>query len=90
MTTRYDSRRGLLTPAQMRVLLVFCSGDHTLPEAARMLGMAEKTVKTHLTGIHRKMGVRSRAGMVAEAYQRGVAVGRFGWNDEKAPPAPKG
>lgn len=61
-----------LTGAQIRVLAVFCSGDRTLFEAAAHLGMAEKTVKVHLGAIYRKLGVRSRAGMVAEAYQRGL------------------
>jgi len=61
-----------LTPVQIRVLQVFCSGDVTVREAAALLGMAEKTVKVHLSAIYLKLRVRSRAGMIAEAYQRGL------------------
>lgn len=76
-----------LTPTQIRVLYVFCSGDLTLPEAAALLGMAQKTVKIHLAAIYRKLRVRSRAGMVAEAFQRGLVHVP---QTQKKPPRPEG
>jgi len=41
-------------------------------EIARVLFISEATVKTHLTHLYGKLGVKDRAAAVATAYQRGI------------------
>ncbi|MCG7204994.1 response regulator [Streptomyces arenae] len=41
-------------------------------EIARELFISEATVKTHLTHLYAKLGVKDRAAAVATAYQRGI------------------
>jgi DNA-binding CsgD family transcriptional regulator len=48
------------TPRQREVIVEMCKGKAN-KEIARELGMAEATVKLHLTEIFRTMGVSSRA-----------------------------
>lgn len=58
----------VLTPAQIRVFDRLVQGDSNL-EIARATGIAEKTVKTHVTAIFRKFGCESRARVIARHYQ---------------------
>ena len=51
---------GELTPAEQRVAALVAEG-HTNREVAAMLFVAERTVEFHLSGIYRKLGIRSRA-----------------------------
>lgn len=48
-----------LTPAETKVATVVASG-YTNEETADQLGIASKTVESHLRVIFRKLGVRSR------------------------------
>jgi len=48
-----------LTPRQREVLAEVCKG-HSNKEIARTLGLAEATVKLHLTEIFKALGVRTR------------------------------
>ena len=48
-----------LTPAETKVATVVASG-YTNEETAERLGIASKTVESHLRVIFRKLGVRSR------------------------------
>ncbi|MFI0738423.1 helix-turn-helix transcriptional regulator [Streptomyces sp. NPDC021100] len=48
-----------LTPREREVLSVLPSGEGNVA-IARRLGIAERTVKAHLTSITRKLGLRSR------------------------------
>jgi DNA-binding NarL/FixJ family response regulator len=41
-------------------------------EIARVLFISEATVKTHLTHLYAKLGVKDRAAAVAVAYDRGI------------------
>jgi len=60
-----------LTEREMMVLTAVARGERS-KEIARRLGVAERTVKAHLTNIYNKLGVDSRAAAVATAIQRGI------------------
>ncbi|WP_371530921.1 helix-turn-helix transcriptional regulator [Streptomyces sp. NBC_01283] len=49
----------VLTPRELEVFGVLPDGEGNR-ELARRLGIAERTVKAHLTSITRKLGLRSR------------------------------
>ncbi|MFI9585847.1 helix-turn-helix transcriptional regulator [Streptomyces sp. NPDC052236] len=49
----------VLTPRELEVFSVLPDGEGNR-ELARRLGIAERTVKAHLTSITRKLGLRSR------------------------------
>jgi DNA-binding CsgD family transcriptional regulator len=61
-----------LSPQQQRTVEIFCTQDVTIPEAARLLGVQTGTMKSLLLVIYQKLGVKSRSGMVAEAFRRGI------------------
>ena len=44
----------------------------TVPEIARELGISTNTLKTHLKGLYRKLGVTSRGEAVVVARELGV------------------
>ena len=52
-----------LTPAESRVALWLAEGK-TVPAIARDSGRAERSVRTHVKRIHRKLGVSRRAQLV--------------------------
>lgn len=60
-----------LTPTQMKVLRCVHSGLLN-KQIAYELGMAEATVKVHMTALMRKLNVRNRT-------QVAVAAGSLGW-----------
>ena len=60
-----------LTPTQMKVLRCVHSGLLN-KQIAYELGMAEATVKVHMTALMRKLNVRNRT-------QVAIAAGHFGW-----------
>ncbi len=45
----------------------------TLPETARVLGIGEQTVASHVKAIYRKLDISSRAEAALEARRRGLA-----------------
>ncbi|MFE5741696.1 helix-turn-helix domain-containing protein [Streptomyces celluloflavus] len=49
----------MLTPRELEVFSVLPDGEGNR-ELAHRLGIAERTVKAHLTSITRKLGLRSR------------------------------
>lgn len=61
-----------LTPTQMQVLRCVRSGLLN-KQIAYELGMAEATVKVHMTALMRKLNVRNRT-------QAAIAAGQFGWS----------
>ncbi len=69
--TEQDRYEGLLTRRQQEVLTLMCQG---LPnkKIARQLGMAEGTVKIHVTAILRALEVDSRTQAVVVASQMGL------------------
>lgn len=53
------AERLLLTHQQRRVLVLLCQG-RTNKQIAESLGLKEPTVKTHVSGVLRRLGVKSR------------------------------
>jgi DNA-binding NarL/FixJ family response regulator len=60
-----------LTTRERDVLNRIATGM-TVIEVAEALGVSENTVKTHLKGVYRKLGVRTRAGVITAARDRGL------------------
>lgn len=60
---------GELTKRQQEVLALLCWG-FTTRAIARSLGLAEHTVKAHLTEVYKRLGVANRTGAVVAALTR--------------------
>ncbi len=58
--------------AREREVLALVAKGTSNREIARVLFISEATVKTHLTHLYTKLGVKDRAAAVATAYQRGI------------------
>ncbi|MEU4086995.1 response regulator transcription factor [Streptomyces aureus] len=58
--------------AREREVLVLVARGTSNREIARELFISEATVKTHLTHVYAKLGVKDRAAAVATAYERGI------------------
>ena len=67
------------TSRQMDVVVEMCKGKSN-KEIARTLGMAESTVKLHLTEVFRELGVHSRTQAIIKASGLPITI------DEPAPP----
>ncbi len=61
-----------LLSAREREVLIEISLGHSNKVIARKLGLSEPTVKFHVQNIFRKLDVRKRTTVVAEAHKRGV------------------
>ncbi len=62
-----------LTPREADVLRLVCRGA-TNAEIAGALRMGERTVKSHVSAVLAKLGVRDRAAAIVAAYDAGVQV----------------
>ncbi|WP_084523617.1 LuxR C-terminal-related transcriptional regulator [Nocardia inohanensis] len=60
-----------LTPREHQVLLLMAEA-HTNPEIAAALGVGEQTVKTHVSNVLAKLGVRDRVQAVVYAHTRRI------------------
>jgi len=60
-----------LTKRERQVLRLVADG-HTSPEVAAQLGISEATVRSHVEHMRNKLGVATRAGLVARAFRLGV------------------
>jgi two-component system response regulator NreC len=60
-----------LTPRETEVLRLIALG-HTSVEIARKLHLSPRTIETHRTRIHRKLGLATRAELVHYALGRGL------------------
>ena len=58
-----------LTPRELAVLRLLSFG-HQMAETAKLLGLGEETVRSHLKKAQTKLGVRSRTQAVAQAIRR--------------------
>jgi DNA-binding CsgD family transcriptional regulator len=59
-----------LTPAELAVLQCMAD-DCDSREGAKLLGMAPNTYRTHAQSLHRRLGVKTNAGVVAIGFRRG-------------------
>lgn len=64
----------LLTPRELEVLVAMHEGL-TTEQIAHRLCVSDSTVKTHLAGIYRKLGVHNRVCASREAERRGIVPG---------------
>ncbi|MFE0136066.1 helix-turn-helix transcriptional regulator [Streptomyces sp. NPDC059037] len=72
-----------LTPREREVLSVLPAGEGNRALASR-LGIAERTVKAHLTSITRKLGLRSRTEAVLVSLQWADDLRQCGASTDKA------
>ena len=67
---RMDPERGpVLTAREREALALLCAGRSNA-QIGWELGIAEKTVRNHLSGLYRKLGVRSRAEAIVRVVGR--------------------
>ncbi len=59
-----------LTPRELEVLQAIAEGQET-PAIARALGVSPATIRTHVQHMRQKLGVATRAGLVARAFRLG-------------------
>ncbi|MFO0834024.1 MAG: helix-turn-helix transcriptional regulator [Phycisphaerales bacterium] len=62
-------RRQWLSPLEYRVMEMLSTG-HDVPSIARKLARSRHTIHDHVKSLHRKMGINSRAELVARALGR--------------------
>ena len=66
---RDPDRESLLTAREREVLALLCAGRSNA-QIGWALGVAEKTVRNHASGLYRKLGVRSRAEAIVRVVGR--------------------
>jgi DNA-binding NarL/FixJ family response regulator len=67
----YEESAADLTPRQIEILALLCQG-HPNKEIGLRLGLAEVTVKMHVSSVFKVLGVANRTQAVLEARRRGL------------------
>lgn len=62
-----------LTPAQWRVVKALCDGADTRRKMVVACNITERTIGTHMTNIHKKLGTDSAAGIILRVLDDDVA-----------------
>lgn len=71
MTSSCLQASGWLPAQRLQILKLLSSGLSKAEPGARLY-LSEPTIKTHLSSIFRKLGVRDRAQAVIDAYDAGL------------------
>ncbi len=72
---RQDTRGAAALTRREREVLALLAHGRSNREIARILGVAEKTVKTHVSSVLTKLGVQDRTQAAVYAVRRGLAGG---------------
>lgn len=72
-TAEVAAKLDRLTARERQVLELICQG-RSGPEIAGLVSVAKNTVRNHVSGLYKKLGVHSRAELIVWAKRHGVAV----------------